>query len=455
MLFLPLHANVVSTVEVEVHAEARGRSVESEAVLDLEIDPKLTWKTLFGKGREGVSLGYGPRAVLTNYAGNDAPTYIAGERFNSDARGIDLLHQGTLTLEWQLSRKSKLVSNNAVTYGSATVGTLLIQARWNGEDRPTAPRPFPANQRAKFDLLSIGSFTALFTQVTPRLSLQPAFFFLTWGGPDFEGQKRLNYLKNPGVSLDITYQTSPKDDVVVQIAPQLNVFTSTIDTAVRNYQPFVDPLTGQVINNVAVTTDPPKFESKDLPPVYQLYSEGRYRHRFTPRLSMEFAAGGNITVQDRPSDANDPYNLKNGPTRFDVRVYPVGEILINTGFRGGRNGQGRLIAYTRLATWFNNLIGEAQWRSENIAAVSVAFSKDTFRAQGAALVGLPFAGEERAFTQLFAEAGYSRKISDFSLDTGVRLGYQIAELVLGKEKNVTLQPSAFVGVSWTPKATRL
>lgn len=439
---------------MEDRTELRGRTVEGTGVVDLETDPKATIKATARHGLDALSLSYAPRLVFTNFAGEATPVVVGTETFASDARQLDVLHQGTLALEWQLSRISKLATSNTIMAGVASVGTLLVQPRWNGEERPQTPRPFPANQRARFNLLSIASFTGVYMQVSPRLALQPAVFFLAWGAPDFEGRKKLNYLQNPGVSLDITYNVSPKDELLIQIAPQINIFSSTVDIANRRFVAFVDPLSGTAVNNVGVTTDPANFVARDLPTVYQLFSEGRYRHKVSPRLTVEGALGANVTLQDRPVDLNDPYNIKNGPTEANTRVFPTAEALINLGFRGGRNGQGRFIAYTRMASWLNNLIGEAQWRSENIAALSVTFGKDTLRAQGAALVGVPFAGEDRAFVQVLGEAGYTRKLGSFSFDAGLRLGYQVAELILGQPKNITLQPSAFLGLAWTPKPAR-
>jgi hypothetical protein len=455
MVFFPLFANTVTTIQVEDASEVRARTVAGAGVIDAETDPKLTVKAAGRGGLDSLTLAYGARVVLTNIAGNSEPLVVGTDRVASDARGIDLVHQGSVGFEWQANKRSKLASNTQLSYGEATVGTLLVQPRWGGEERPQAPRPFPTNQRAKFTLLTIGSFTAYYTQVTPRLSIQPAFFYLTWGAPDFETRKRLNYLQNPGVSVDITYNTTPKDDIVLQFAPQVNIFTSTIDVANRKFVPLVDPLTGRNIDNIGVTRDAQRFESRDLPFVYQLFSEARYRHKFSPRVSVEASAGVNFTLQRRPNDANDPYNLNNGPATLNAQVYPIAEVLVNASFRGGRNGQGRLIAFSRVAPWLNNLIGEAQWRSENIGALSLTFGKDTFRGQVAGLVGIPFAGENRSFFELLGEAGYSRKLGDVSLNAGLRLGYQIAELNLGQAKNITLQPSAYVGFAWSPRAATL
>ncbi len=452
---LPLFFDISSTLAVEDRTETRVRYVDPDAVLDVETDPKLSYRGSIRHNLDSFTLSYGPRIVLTNITGDSAPV----NGLESDAQKLDFIHQGNALLEWQWGPRTRFISNNVVQYGTASVGTLLVQPRWNGEDRPLAARPFSPNARARFDFLSLNLESGFFHFVTPRLSVAPSVFYLTYGGPDAESRKRLNYLQNPGFKVAINYSLWPTDDLIIEVAPQVNIFTSTTQALDTQLRPL--DTNGQVVvlddqGNVPAGVTP-QFVSRDAPPIYQGYGETRWRHRFSALTSTELAGGVNATFQDRSTNPDDPFNFSKGPTSLDARVFPIAEALVNVGFKTSF-AKGRLIAYSRLAPWLNLLTGDNQERSENVLAAAFVFGLNTVRAQAGFYTTLP--DEQLPFRQITGELSYERKITKaWSFDIGARVGQQTANVPdftkakpLDEPREIsTFQPGGFVGIAFQPQ----
>jgi hypothetical protein len=449
--------DTASTLVFEDRTEIRGRIFESKAVIDAETDPKLALRTSRRSGLDAVTLAYFPRLVLTNAFGGAQPAAEPGVIVDDDAQKLDLLHQGNVLFEYQASPRTKFFSNNLVQYGQASISTLLVQPRWNGEDRPQLPRPFPTNPRVRFDLLSLNLQAAFFHMITPRWSIQPSVFYLTWGGPNFETRKRLNYLENPGISIESTYSATPTDDFVALLQPQLNSFTTTvIEEDATGAQLAND---GKLLQDQATQT--PSFVSRVGKPVFQVYGEARYRHKFTSLVLGEVAFGTNVTSQVRPDDPLDPFNFKDGTSSTQTRVLPVVEVLTNAGFKT-RFARGRIVAFSRLGSWLNLLTGEIQPRTEHVGAASLIFGKTSVRAQLAFMVTLP--GEKYGFRQITGELGMEQRFSkEWALDLGIRFGQQTAEVTNFARKTAaepeiiersSVQPGAFVGVTFQPRAVK-
>lgn len=446
--------DVASLVTVEDRTELRGRITEGTAVLDAETDPRATLRVTRRSGLDGVTVAYLPRLVFTNFAGEAVEQTDPGVILDDDTRKLDLLHQANVLFESQLSPRTKLFSNNFVQYGQASISTLLVQPRWNGEDRPALPRPFPNNAKARFDLLSLNLGAGGFHFITPRWSIQPSVFFQTWGGPNFEARKRLNYLQNPGISLESTYSVRSTDDLLFLLQPQVNVFTTTVINQDTNGAqlstdgtPFTDP-----------TKQAPAYVSRDAAPMLQLVGESRFRHRFTSLVSGEVAAGANITSQTRPEDPLDPYNFRGGPKTTQTRVFPMVEVLANAGFKTSF-ARGRVVAFSRLGSWLNLLTGDVQSRTEHVGAASLTFGRTVLRAQAALLITLP--GITFAFRQVTAELGMEQKFTpELGLDFGVRMGQQTALVPNYAKQAATdpdtletsnLQPGGFIGFTYQPR----
>jgi hypothetical protein len=465
----PLLFDISSTLAVENRTEVRARYVEPDSVIDIETDPKLSYRGSVRNGRDALSLSYSPRIVFTNLAGAERlqePALVSALQAatpdtappgrvdveDGDVRKLDLLHQGNLLLEWQWSNRTRFVTNTFAQYGRASVGTLLVQPRWNGEDRPQVSRPFSPIANARFDLLSISSEAAIAHFLSPRTMLVPSAYYFTYGGPTFEAQKRLPYLQNPGVRLNLTHSMTPTDELLVDVSPQVNIFSSTVQDLNAQLQPLRDD--GQPVANPG---DVPKFSSRDLPPIYQGFGEARWRHRFSQLVSLEASGGLNMTLQDRGTNERDPYNFSNAPTELRTRVFPVAELLANIGFRT-LAARGKLVAYARLTPWFNLLVGENQTRVENVAAASFAFGLHTLRFQANYLQTVP--GEDLMFRLITGEVGYDYRFSKaWAIDLGVRFGQQTAALpdytkaepFKTPRELSTVQPGGFVGLTFQPQ----
>ena len=410
---LPLLFNVLQTLAVEDRTEVRARAVSGDVVADVETDPQLKYKVEARHDLDAFSVNYSPRVVFTNLAGPDGGV---------DSRQLDWIHRGGGALQWRLDPRTSLLLAGTLTYGTTSIGTLLIQPRWNGEDRPGSPQPFPKPGIARFEMMASYVSLGVFHQVTPRLSIQPGFIFITYGAPSFEGRKNLPYLENPALKFELNYAMSPRDDFAFEVQPQVNLFTGTQEVT------------------------PGKFAELSAPPLYQVYGESRFKHRFAPLVSGEVSGGASVTVQDRSTDPNDLYNIKNGPTAVATNVYPIAELGFIAGFQSGYNSRGKLHIYSRLNPWLNSLTGEVLRRVDNVAALSIGFGRNSVRAQAAFLVVLP--NEAQAFHQLVGELGYERKIGDeWAVDLGARVGYQVADL---PTPVTTVQPGGYVGLTFRP-----
>jgi hypothetical protein len=446
--------DVASVVTLEDRTELRGRIVEGTPVMDVETDPRVTLRVSRRNDRDAVTLAYLPRLVLTNFAGEAADSAAPGVIADDDTRQIDLLHQGNLLLESQASSRTKFFSNNFIQYGKTSISTLLVQPRWNGEDRPALPRPFPLNPRVRFNLLALNLGGGVFHFITPRWSIQPSVFYQTWGGPDFEARKRLNYLQNPGVSIESTYALRPTDDLIFLVQPQVNVFTTTlIDQDTNGAQLAED---GTLFKDPTKQT--PRYVSRDGAPLFQVLAEARLRHRFSTLVTGEAAFGANATSQKRPDNPLDPFDFRGGPQTTNTRIFPMAEVLANAGFKTSF-ARGRVVAYTRLGSWLNLLTGDIQARTEHVAAASFAFGRTVLRAQTAFMITLP--GETFAFRQVIGELGMERRFTpELALDLGVRVGQQTATVANFARQAPTdpetvetssVQPGAFVGFSYQPR----
>jgi hypothetical protein len=451
-VILPLFFDIASTLAASDRTEVRARYVDPDAVVDIETDPKITYRGAIRGGRGALTVSYGPRVVFTNFAGSSAP--VNGQE--SDAQKVDLLHQGNLLLEWQLQPRTRFVLNAGVQYGTVSVGTLLVQPRWDGEDRPQVARPFSPNARARFDLLSLNLESGIVHFVTPRLSVQPSVFLFTYGGPTFESQKRLPYLLNPGVKLSVAYALRPTDDLALEIAPQVNRFSATTPELNAQLQPLRED--GQPIADAA---DVPRFVSRSVASTYQVFAEARYRHRFSPVTHVEAAAGVNATFQEQSGNTQDPFNFSQAPTTLKTQNFPIAEVLVNAGLKTGF-ARTRLIAFVRLAPWFNQLIGENQLRLENVVAASFSRAKHAVRAGANVLQSAP--GEDLRFRQITAEFAYEYRVTaSWAVDAGLRVGQQSVQLPdfqkarpFDEPRDVsTFQPGGFLGVSYRPEGRKL
>jgi hypothetical protein len=446
--------DVASVVTLEDRTELRGRIVEGTPVMDVETDPRVTLRVSRRNDHDAFTVAYLPRLVFTNFAGKEAEAPAPGVLADDDTRQIDLLHQGNLLLESQRSQRTKLFSNNFIQYGKTSISTLLVQPRWNGEDRPALPRPFPLNPRVRFNLLALNLGGGVFHLITPRWSIQPSVFYQTWGGPDFEARKRLNYLQNPGVSIESTYALRPTDDLLFLLQPQVNVFTTTVVDRDTNGAQLAED--GTLFKDQEKQT--PRYVSRDGAPLYQINAEARLRHRFTNLVLGEVAVGANATSQKRPDDPLDPFDFRGGSQTTQNQVFPMAEVLANAGFKTSF-ARGRVVAYTRLGSWLNLLTGNIQSRTEHVGAASFTFGRTVLRAQAALMITLP--GETFAFRQVTGELGMERRFTpELALDLGVRIGQQSATVANFARQAPTdpettetssVQPGAFVGFSYQPR----
>lgn len=423
---LPLLLNVLQTIAVEDRTEVRARAVDSEVVADVETDPALKYRAEWKNGLDAFGLNYSPRVVFTNFTGPDG---------GADTRQLDWIHRGGGALQLRLAQRTNFALAGNITYGTASLGTILIQPRWNGEDRPAPPLPFPQIGNKRLEVLSSYNTASIFHQVTPRLWIQPGFVFITYGAPTFEGQKLQPYLENPAARFELNYSMTPRDEFNFEIQPQVNYFTSTQETAAG------------------------KFESLGAPPLYQTYAEARVKHHFSELVSTELSGGTSFTLQDRSIVKDDLYNIQKKPTELDTQVYPIAELALIAGFRSGGDSRGRFYAYSRLNPWLSSLTGEVLRRVDNVAALAITTGRNTFRAQGAFAITLP--DEAQPFRQITGELSYERRLTPvFSLDIGGRIGYQLADLPNfnngGKLETVeTLQPGGYLGLTYRPLPLKL
>ncbi|MFO0665215.1 MAG: hypothetical protein U0174_14770 [Polyangiaceae bacterium] len=448
---LPLLFNVLQTIAVEDRTEVRARAVDSELVADVETDPRAQYKAEWKNGLDAFSLYYGPRIVFTNFTGTEPAAGV-----DNDVRQLDYLHRGGGALQLRLAPLTSVALTGNVTYGKASLGTILIQPRWNGEDRPAAPLPFPQIGPRRLEVLSSFSSANVFHQVSPRLWIQPGFVFVTYGAPTFEGQKVQPYLENPALRFELNYSMSPRDDFNFEIQPQVNLFTSTqeipeFDASGKAKDPEVDAQGNRV--------KPATFESRTAPPLYQTYAEARFKHHFSELVSAELSGGTSFTVQDRSILKEDLYNVKRNPTQIETQVYPIAEVAFIAGFRPSTGTRGRFYGYSRLNPWLSSLTGEVLRRVDNVLALSITAGRNTFRAQGAVAITLP--NELQPYRQVTGELGYERRVSpEFSLDVGARIGYQVADLPNFAKGGVleevsTVQPGGYVGIAYRPLPLKL
>lgn len=523
MLPLPLILNVIQTIAVEDRTEVRARAVESEALVDVETDPQLKYKAEWRNGLDSLSLSYSPRIVLTNIGGtpptaaavpgiapeekaiNDAlpqnPTpqeraaaaaqiadlrrlrneavaaaQAAAEQ-GSTVNKVDFIHRFGGVFQWRLGPRTNFSTNGTVSYGIANLSTILIQPRWNGEDRPAPPLPFPKLLAARLEVLATYSAAQIYHQVTPRLSIQPGFVFITYGAPTFEGRKVQPYLENPAARFELNYEVTPRDDFAIDIQPQFNVFTGSTQlplctpakndpSQVTHPDCFSNRASGKTVVrqrdnfNAAgnFVGQPQRFESREAPILYQGYAEARLKHRFSELVSGEIAGGTSLTAQDRSIDPNDLYNVRQLPTALVTNVYPVAEVALIAAFRSGSSARGRFYGYARLNPWLNPLSGEILRRIDYVGAFSLTFGLNAIRAQGALANTLP--DQQEAFRQITGELSYERRLStSWSVDIGGRVGYQDLVSVDGAtntEKSLsTFQPGGYVGLSYRPLPLKL
>ena len=506
MLPLPLILNVLQTIAVEDRTEVRARAVESEAVVDVETDPQLRYRTEWRNGLESFSLSYSPRIVLTNIGGTApqpaaippidetgltqvqiddlrrtravavAEAQTAAENA-STANKIDFIHRFGSTFQWRLGPRTNFAANGNVTYGTANLGTILIQPRWNGEDRPAPPLPFPKLIAARLEVLSSYSSAQIFHQVTPRFSVSPGFVFITYGAPTFEGRKVQPYLENPAARFEMNYEITPRDDFAVDIQPQLNVFTGSPqlplctpakNDATQTAHPdcFSNTAGGRTVVRQRANFNeagnfvgqPVRFETRQAPILYQGYAEARLKHRFSALVSAELAGGTSMTAQDRSIDPADLYNVRGLATNLVTKVYPVAEAAFIAAFRSGNDARGRFYGYARLNPWLNPLSGEILRRIDYVAAFGVTFGLNAIRAQGALANTLP--DQQEAFRQVTGEVSYERRLSTtWSVDIGARVGYQeLVSVDAATETPTSLstfQPGGYVGISYRPLPLKL
>jgi hypothetical protein len=462
---LPFHylsADVVQTATFDARAEVRGRVVENDiagdktgsgAFVDTELAPKATYKIEWSKGRASFLLGYAPRLVWQNTL---APSGT-----------LDTVHRPNAALVWKVSPRTNFVATSLVQYANVTLPTLLVQPRWDGGDRPLSPFAFPP-PAATLRVFSSTTSVSLFHLASNRLQLQPSVYLTTFGALDTEGRKNIPYLQNPGLRLEGTYALSPKDELLFDLQPQLNIFTQVVPEQNRAGKVLATdglPIDARRPNPLApndVTKDRPapdaKFAQLTGDPIYQVYTTLRYRHRFSPHTWMEAEVGQSTTAQDWSKNEADPYNQRGGATQLDLQVFPIAELYANTSFGTSSSVRGKLVAYSRLGPSINSVTGSIQRRVDSVLALSLGTKRNTVVAQLGFLVTLP--GEEFLFRQLAGELSYARKLNrDWSFDVGGRLGLQTAELrafVPGAPARVfsALQPGGYVGLTFQPRPAK-
>jgi hypothetical protein len=399
---LPLSAvvpmDVAQQAYVQVRAEERVRYGNDINAAETELNPQLRYDFIWSGGQNHFVAIYQPRFVYT-HAWNRRdpnPKLINPQTLNQDpinANPLSALHNGGFGFEavrprWRLS----LYQFGA--YGPVTTTTLLVQVPWDGASPPPDPNPIiPSIIAGRFTLLFLQTQLFAPIRLSRRTALIPGFVYNAFGGANPESRGVIALTQGPGVSLAVDHAASQNDRFVTTVGAGL------VETKFED-----DTREGATIRRVEGTQS--------------------WRHWYTAKLSSELMAGGSVGGDD--INGYSVFSLGQAALLYDnygqTRIAPGAPPM---GPPPGRGNRLQLGLSARVAPWIDLFSGELEQRGTLNGAINYTVDRTLFR--GYLGTGKVF-NTPRSVAEyqiIFAEGGIRYRITPiFSVDTGVRYGYQ-------------------------------